>query len=84
MEDKKKSSFKNGRPAKGKDKLTRSVNLKLTEADYNRVEAKAQNLKLTPTQYTWEMTLSGSIKNRFTLVELALIRCVSFMSNDLN
>ncbi len=84
MEDKKKSSFKNGRPAKGKDKLTRSVNLKLTEADYNRIKEKAEKLRLTPTQYTREMTLKGSIKNRFTLEELDLIRRVAGMANNLN
>lgn len=84
MEHKKKSSFKNGRPAKGEDKLTRSVNLKLTEADYNRIKEKAGKLGLIPTQYAREMTLNGKVKNRFTLEELDLIRKVAGMANNLN
>ncbi|WP_108823635.1 plasmid mobilization relaxosome protein MobC [Dysgonomonas sp. Marseille-P4361] len=87
MENKKKNGRNNtakGRPAKGDDKLSVSINLKLTEADYNSIKEKAEKLRLTPTQYAREMTLKGSVKNRFSLEELDLIRKVAGMANNLN
>ena len=38
-----------GRPPKGEDKLARSVNLKLTVADYEIVQKKAEKLRLSVT-----------------------------------
>lgn len=84
MESKKKKSSKSGRPKKGEDKLSTSINLKLTESDYKRIKEKANKLELTPTQYAREMTLKGNVKNRFTLEELDLMRKLAGMSNNLN
>lgn len=87
MENKKKNGSNNtpkGRPAKGDNKLSVSINLKLTEVDYNSIKEKSGKLGLTPTQYAREMTLKGSVKNRFSLEELDLIRKVAGMANNLN
>lgn len=87
MENKKKKGRNNitkGRSPKGDDKLSVSINLKLTEADYSSVKEKAEKLGLTPTQYAREMTLKGSVKNRFSLKELDLMRKLSGMANNLN
>lgn len=87
MENKKGSSKKNskrGRPTKEKTKLTTSINLKLTEEDFNSVKEKAAKFGMKATQYAREMTLKGSIKSRFTLEELDLMRKVSGMANNLN
>ena len=84
MENKKKNKTKKGRPAKGNDKLSISINLKLSESNYKSVKGKAEKLGLTPTEYAREMTLKGCIKSRFTLEELDLMRKLSGMSNNLN
>lgn len=84
MENKRKNKSKGGRPAKGENKLTIPINLKLTESDYNSVKEKADKLGMTPTQYARELTLKNSIKSRFTLKELDLIRKLAGMSNTLN
>lgn len=87
MENKKTNNTnkaKGGRPAKGKDKLTIPINLKLTAKDYNSVKQTAEKLAMTPTQYAREMTLKGSIKSRFTLEELELMRKLAGMANNLN
>lgn len=87
MENKKKNGRNNtakGRPVKGDDKLSVSINLKLTEASYNFIKEKAGKLGLTPTQYAREMTLKGSVKNRFSLEELDLMRKLAGMANNLN
>ena len=75
---------KGGRPAKGEDKLTVPINLRLTKSDYNSVKEKADILGISPTQYAREMVLNGSIKSRYTLEELDLIRKVAGMANNLN
>lgn len=87
MENKKRNngnSFQKGRPAKGEDKLTVSINLKLTESDYNSVKEKAEELGMKPTQYVRQMTLRGEIKSRYTLVQLDLMRKLAGMANNLN
>jgi hypothetical protein len=84
MENKRKNKSKGGRPAKGENKLTIPINLKLTESDYNSVKEKADKLGMTPTQYARELTLKNSIKSRFTLKELDLMRKLAGMSNNLN
>ena len=84
MENKEKNSRKTGRPAKGGDKLITSINLKLTSKDYNSVKEKAGELGMTPTQYARELTLEGSIKSRYTLEQLDLMRKLSGMANNLN
>ena len=84
MENKKKNKSKGGRPPKGENKLTIPINLKLTESDYSSVKKKADKLGMTPTQYARELTLKGSIKSRFTLEELDLIRKLAGMANNLN
>ncbi len=84
MENKQEDKPKKGRPAKEKAKLSCSINLKLTEDDFNSVKEKAGALGIKPTQYAREMTLKGGIKSRFTLKELDLMRKLSGMSNNLN
>lgn len=84
MENKKRNKPRKGRPAKGNDKLSVSINLKLSESDYKSVKGKAEKLGLTPTEYAREMTLKGCIKSRFTLEELDLMRKLSGMGNNLN
>ena len=84
MENKKKASSKIGRPIKEKDKLSTSINLKLTKEDYKSVKGKAEQLRMKATQYAREMTLKGGVKSRFTLEELDLMRKLAGMANNLN
>lgn len=84
MGNRKNQSRKIGRPVKEKEKLSVSINLKLTEEDYKSVREKAERLGMKTTQYAREMTLKGGIKSRFTLEELDLIRKLSGMANNLN
>ncbi|GHV40685.1 hypothetical protein FACS1894179_07630 [Bacteroidia bacterium] len=80
MENKKKK----GKPAKGEDKLTISINLELTQKEYKTVKEKAEILGIKPTQYAREMTINGGVKSRFTLEELNLMRKLAEMANNLN
>lgn len=73
-----------GRPKKEKTKLSCSINLKLTEKDFNSVKEKAEELGMKATQYAREMVLKGSIKLRFSLEDLDLMRKLSGMANNLN
>ncbi|MDU1892642.1 MAG: plasmid mobilization relaxosome protein MobC [Dysgonomonas sp.] len=90
MESKKKDNklgaetLRRGRPKKEKKKLSVSINLKLTEEDYNSIKEKAEKMGMKTTQYAREMTLKGSIKSRFTLEELDLMRKLAGMTNNLN
>ena len=86
MEDKNKSgtALRRGRPAKEKAKLSTSINLKLTEADFNKLKEIAEKLGLKATQYAREMVLKGCVKSRFSLEELDLMRKLSGMANNLN
>ena len=90
MESKKKDNklgaetLRRGRPKKEKKKLSVSINLKLTEEDYNSIKEKAEKMGRKTTQYAREMTLKGSIKSRFTLEELDLMRKLAGMTNNLN
>ena len=84
MEKKEKKKKRRGRPAKENLKLSASINLKLTEADFKRVNEKAGKLGIKATQYAREMTLKGSVKSHFTLEELNLMRKLSGMANNLN
>ncbi len=73
-----------GRPKKKKTKLSCSINLKLTEQDFNSVKQKAEKLGMKATQYAREMVLKGSVKLRFSLEDLDLMRKLSGMANNLN
>ncbi len=84
MENKRKNKSKGGRPAKGENKLTIPINLKLTESNYNSVKEKAEKLGISPTEYAREIVLNGSIKSRFTIEQLDLMRKISGMANNLN
>lgn len=84
MDDSTKKKKQKGRPPKEADKLSRSINLKLTAADYETVQKKAEKVRLTVTQYAREMTLNGGVKSRFTIEELDLIRKLSGEANNLN
>ena len=84
MEKKDKKEKKNGRPKKEKEKLSCSINLKLTEEDLKKVRGRAEKLGLKVTQYARQMVLNGRVKSRFTLEELDLIRKLSGMANNLN
>lgn len=84
MENKKEEKPKRGRPAKEKEMLNFSINLKLTEADFNSVKDKAEKLGMKATRYAREMVLKGGVKSRFTLEELDLMRKLSGIANNLN
>lgn len=73
-----------GRPKKEKEKLNYSINLKLTEKDFKSVKEKAEKLGMKATRYAREMVLKGSIKLRFSLEELDLMRKLTGMANNLN
>ncbi|GHV17969.1 mobilization protein [Bacteroidia bacterium] len=73
-----------GRPKKKKEKLSYSINLKLSEKDFKSVKEKAEKLGMKATQYAREMVLKGSVKLRFSLEDLDLMRKLSGMANNLN
>ncbi len=74
-----------GRPAKEESKkLTRSINLKLTEDDYKTIAQRSASVGMKPTQYARQMVLNGSIKSRYTKEELDLRRKIAGMANNLN
>ena len=79
-----KDTPKRGRPAKEKEKLSRSINLKLTESDFDAIRKKAEDLGMTATQYARKMTLKGRIKPRYTKEELDLRRKIAGMANNMN
>lgn len=84
MENKERKKKNIGRPTKEKEKLSTSINLKLTEEDFKKVKEKAEKFGMKATQYAREMTLKGSVKSHFTLEELDLMRKLSGMANNLN
>lgn len=67
-----------------KEKLSCSINLKLTAEDFKIIRDKAQELGMKATQYVREMVLKGKVKSRFTLEELDLMRKLSGEANNLN
>jgi predicted DNA binding CopG/RHH family protein len=73
-----------GRPKKEKEKLSCSINLKLTVEDFKTIRKKTQELGMKATQYAREMVLKGTVKSRFTLEELDLMRKLSGEANNLN
>ena len=76
---------KTGRPAKEeKEKLCHSINLKLTEDDLKTIRKRAAMIGLTATQYARIMTLKGTIKSRFSVDELDLLRKVAGVANNVN
>jgi hypothetical protein len=90
MEDKKKDKANlgaealRGRPPKEKEKLSCSINLKLTAGDFKTIREEAQELGMKATQYARDMVLKGKVKSRFTLEELNLMRKLSGEANNLN
>jgi hypothetical protein len=77
-------TLRRGRPAKEKDKLNHSINLKLTAKDFNMIKDKAAKLGMKATRYAREMVLKGSVKSRYTLEELDLMRKLGGEANNLN
>ncbi len=73
-----------GRPLKFKDKLSHSINLKLSEVDFKRLQDKARKIRLTPTVYARQMVLKGCVKAPFSVEELGLIRKIAGEANNLN
>lgn len=73
-----------GRPVKEKEKLTHSINLKLTESDFEIITEQAGKLGMKVTQYARQMTLKGKMKSRFTIEELDLLRKVAGVANNVN
>lgn len=71
-----------GRPKK--EKLSCSINLKLTEKDFKSVKEKAEKLGMKATEYAREMVLKESVKLRFSLEDLDLMRKLAGMANNLN
>jgi hypothetical protein len=84
MENKERKKKEIGCPKKEKAKLSTSINLKLTEADFKKVNEKAEKFGMKATQYAREMVLKGGVKSGFTLEELDLMRELSGMANNLN
>ena len=84
MENRERNRRKRGRPTKEKAKLSTSINLKLTDADFNKIREKAEKLGMKATQYVREMVLKGSVKSRFTLEELDLMHKLAGIANNLN
>ena len=84
MENKKNKKAKRGRPIKEKEKLSTSINLKLTEEDFKKIKERAEKLGMKATQYAREMTLKGDVKSRFTLEELDLMRKLAGIANNMN
>jgi predicted DNA binding CopG/RHH family protein len=87
MEERKENNRNNsncGRPKKEKEKLNRSINLKLTAEDFDLIKEKATKLGMKATQYVRETVLKGKVKSRFTLEELDLMRKLSGEANNLN
>jgi hypothetical protein len=73
-----------GRPVKEEKKLSRSINLKLTGADFDIIAERAASVGMKPTQYARKMVLNGSIKSRYTKEELDLRRKIAGMANNIN
>ena len=73
-----------GRPAKEDKKLSRSINLKLTVADFDTITEKAASVGMKATVYARQMVLDGAIKSRYTKEELDLRRKIAGMANNLN
>lgn len=84
MDNSTKKKKQKGRPPKEAGKLSQSINLKLTAADYVVLQRKAAKVGLSVTQYAREMTLNGGVKSRFTVEELDLMRKLSGEANNLN
>ncbi len=73
-----------GRPPKLMNKLTHSINLKLSEVDYQSIKEKARKLNLTTTVYARNMVLDGYIKAPFTSEQMRLMRNIAGAINNLN
>ena len=84
MEEAQKETPKRGRPAKEEKKLTHSINVKLTKADFEAVQQKAENIGMKTTQYARQMVLKGRVKSRYTKEELDLRRKIVGMANNMN
>jgi len=84
MEKKEDKKPGRGRPVKESAKLTRSINLKLTEADFATLRQKAASLGMTATQYARQMALNGKIVDRYTKEELDQRRKIAGEANNLN
>jgi len=84
MEEAQKDTPKRGRPAKEENKLSYSINVKLTEVDFEAVKQKAESIGMKTTQYARQMILNGRIKPHYTKEELDLRRKIAGMANNLN
>jgi len=84
MEEAQKEMPERGRPAKEKEKLSRSINLKLTKDDFEVIQQKAESIGMKTTQYARQMVLKGRIKPRYTKEELDLRRKIAGMANNMN
>ncbi len=73
-----------GRPAKEESKLSRSINLKLTERDFDVITERAASVGMKATVYARRMVLDGEIKSRYTKEELDQRRKIAGMANNLN
>ena len=73
-----------GRPPKDYNKLTHSINLKLSKFDYELLQIKSQETRTTPTQFARQMVLNGSVKSPFTEEQMGLMRTLAGVANNLN
>jgi len=78
------SKTKVGRPPKIIGKLTRSINLKLSEMDYVIIQNNAEKVNITPTSYARQMVVCGYVKSPLTNEELSLMRKIAGAINNLN
>ncbi|MFR9527540.1 MAG: MobC family plasmid mobilization relaxosome protein [Rikenellaceae bacterium] len=79
-----KKRSKVGRPPKVIGKLTRSINLKLSEMDYVNLLTKAERLNLTPTVYARQMVVNGYVREPYTEEHLELLRKIAGEANNIN
>ena len=73
-----------GCPAKNDEKLSRSINLKLTERDFDTITERAASVGMKATVYARRMVLDGQVKSRYTKEELDHRRKLAGMANNLN
>ncbi|MFR9554227.1 MAG: MobC family plasmid mobilization relaxosome protein [Rikenellaceae bacterium] len=79
-----KNKNKVGRPPKVIGKLTRSINLKLSDMDYVNLLTKAEKLNITPTAYARQMVVNGYVRAPYTNEHLELLRKIAGEANNIN
>ena len=82
-EDKKRN--KGGRPKKGAtEKLTYRVAVKMAAADYFRLQTRAYDSGVSPSEYMRECFRNGQVKGRLSQEQAGFVRKLCGMANNLN